>query len=140
MSNKTPHDIVTSWLKSPDTDVYIIENLDDTHPDIFFEMANYTIVDSGLPHNIWFDEPGLERNNKHHLPRVKIQVNKSWLSVSVSAQPTFLLKGQHLADAEKKLSGSERKKMFDFISKNNELILSHWNGKVTTMQLLNGLS
>jgi hypothetical protein len=107
--------------------------------DDFFEMANYETRDSGLPFNIWFDEPGGSRFNKHHLPRVKVQVNGKFIPVHVTSEPSILLRGSFLSTAEKLITGSDRKAVFAFVARNHELILSHWSGEVSTKHLLTNL-
>ena len=102
------------------------------------EMANYTVPE--LPYGIWFDEQGKTRINTHNIPRVKIMMsNNDMIPVSVENVPQILLKGTQLAKAEKILKGKSKAKMFKFISKNSDLILKHWEGDITTVQLFTSL-
>lgn len=122
----------------------MVEYLTETIEDLseyaeFYEMANYETRDSGLPCDIWFDELGAGRKNKHTKPRVKIAVDSKLVPVLVSSQPEIPLKGTLLTTAEKIFKGSDKKTMLDFIARNHELILSHWNGDITTKTLLNKL-
>ena len=102
-----------------------------------YVMANFDIKDSGLPYNIWFDEAQHFRKGKHNTPRVKVQVNDNLIPVSISTKPKILLKGSSLSEAEKEFHG--KNEIFEFISKNYGLIISHWNGEITTKTLLNSL-
>jgi hypothetical protein len=112
-----------------------LENLN-MYKNGIFEMANYKSEDSGLPHDIWFDELGVERKGTHHTPRVKISLpSKNLIPVSIESKPKILLKGTQLRKAEREAKEKEMKLMFDFISKNHNLILQHWNGKITTATL-----
>ena len=115
----------------------VLENINDY--EFIYEMANYDTRDSGLPYNIWFDEGHSLRKGKHKTPRVKVQVGDNLIPVSVSTQPEILLKGHLLSEAERVFSGSDRKKVFDFITKNYGVIISHWNGEITTKAMLNAL-
>jgi hypothetical protein len=129
--NKTADDIVKNFE-------VVLENLNDYKE--LYEMANYRKDESKLAYNLWFDEEGENRENIHVIPRVKIEVEgRQLIPVSVSEQPEILLKGNKLKAAEMLLKGSGRKQIFDFISRNYKLILSHWNGVIGTKTLLNGL-
>jgi len=107
-----------------------------------FEMANYQPKDSGLglPYAICFDEIGNRRKHTHSEPRVKILMsNDDLIPVLISVKPKILLKGVQLSKANRILKGKNKDIMFEFISNNHELILKHWHGKITTMELLLGL-
>ena len=117
----------------------VLENID-MYVNGIFEMANYTTDMSGLPYGIWFDEVGEQRKTTHNIPRVKIMMlNGNMIPVSVEEHPKILLKGVQLSKAERELKGKPKDEMFRFISKNHELILQHWHGKINILVLFNSL-
>jgi len=116
----------------------ILENV--SMYEFIFEMANWQPRDSGLPLGIWFDEIGAAGNNKRHSPRVKvIMPNDDLIPVSISENPTILLKGAQLVKAKKEFSSSDQTEMFDYIGKHHGVMLSHWNGEITTAMLFEKL-
>ena len=117
----------------------ILENVNMYNNGIF-EMVNFKPEDSNLPYEIWFDEIGHLRKNKHTEPRVKIKLNnENLIPVLIDKKPKILLKGTQLKKAEKEFHGSDKKIMFQFISKHHELMLKHWYGKISTLTLLTTL-
>jgi hypothetical protein len=117
----------------------VLENLD-MYTDGIFEMAHFQPRDSGLPYGIWFDEVNEYRTDKINTPRVKIGLDNGNLSpVSIEKQPRIVLKGTQLEKAENELKGKPKEEMFNFISKNREVILQHWNGNIDTVELFNHL-
>jgi hypothetical protein len=119
-----------------------VENLD-MYVDGIFQMLKYSTEDSGLPYDLWFDDVGKDRFNKHKAPRVKVELpNRDLLPLSIEEEPKLLLKGVPLAKAEKELQEideSKMKRIHDFIFKNHQLILHHWNGEIDDFDLVNNL-
>jgi hypothetical protein len=118
----------------------ILENIN-MYTNGIFEMANYQTEESGLPYEIWFDDVGKNRIPSHNIPRIKIKIHDSgnFIPISINKYPKILLKGMQLRKAENELKGKNKEIMFNFISKNHELILQHWSGNITTAMLFSRL-
>lgn len=94
--------------------------------DLFYEMANFSKIDSGLPYDIWVDSAGSRRNSKHNSPRVKIDVDGSLIPVSISKNPKILINREI----------PKFKIIKDYLSNNYDLFIKHWNNEITDKQLL----
>jgi hypothetical protein len=127
------------YVENKAMSLQVLENLD-MYTDGIFEMAHFQSRDSGLQHSLWFDEVNQYRTNKINTPRVKIGLdNGNLIPVSIEEQPGILLKGIQLAKAEDELKGKPKEEMFNFISKNREVILQHWNGEIDSIDLFSKL-
>jgi hypothetical protein len=118
----------------------VLENIE-MYRDGIFEMSRYSAKNSGLPHDIWFNDLGTHRVFKTRVPWVKIFMNLTgnFISVSIGKNPRILLKRKRKAKAENELKGKTKEEMFGFISRNHELILQHWKGGITTVELFKRL-
>lgn len=94
--------------------------------DLFYEMANFSKIDSGLPYDIWVGFAGSHRNSKHHSPRIKIDVDGSLIPVSISKNPKVLINKEI----------PKFKIIKDYISNNYDLFIKHWDNEITDKQLL----
>lgn len=106
-----------------------------------YEMANIDKRDTNLPVNIWVHSSHCGKKTAHHLPRVKMQKfanndnsESNVVPVSISLHPKILVTNCKLG-----ISKSELSKVFNFISNNYDLFMSHWNCVITDKQLLDNL-
>lgn len=97
----------------------------------FFEMARISASDSKLRYDIWLDDAGSSRKNKHNLPRVKIIIDNNMIPISISKNPEFLV------DVSKYKKIKNIKPVFDFIAKFEDVLLMHWNEEIDDRQVLN---
>lgn len=95
----------------------------------FFETANLTTEDSGLPYNVWLDSAGKDRNVEHNTPRLKVEVDNEFIPMSISKDDVWSLK-----DFKKKSV------MVKWIMDNYDVLIRHWNKELTDRQALNLLS
>lgn len=105
-----------------------------TESEILLEMSALYKKRTELPINIWVDDIGAGRNNKHNLPRIKVQNNyadrtsEDTFSVSISKTPEILA-------GECKLKQKDLKEIFDWIIKNYDVLYKHWNQEIDTDEL-----
>ena len=98
------------------------------------EMALLRKSKTGLPVNIWIDEMGSARNVKHNIPRLKIQNDynsnrtDNTLSIEISENPKILSGMQNIKDKDMNI-------IYDFIKRNLDLLLKHWNEEIDTDEL-----
>lgn len=93
----------------------------------FFEMANVSKKDTGLPYNIWIDSAGASRNTKHNIPRIKVDTGNDLIPVSISRSPEILV--------NKKIP--KFLEIQNYIIKYYDVLMSHWNKEITDKQALN---
>lgn len=109
------------------------EQLNNLDEDYFLEMANAVKSDTGLPYDIWLDSKGKERNVPHNYPRIKVDVNGNLIPVIISDNPII-----------PKSVGIETFRKFneikEFIIKNKEILLKHWNKELSDRETLNLLA
>lgn len=117
----------------------IIENILQTfdESELYFEMANLKKDKTRLPVNIWVDEIGSGRNLKHYIPRIKFQSTKSdkaqsGIPISISKKPEILVDNY-----ETDLNNYEIGQVKNFIIRNYDLLMKHWNQEITTEELIN---
>ena len=106
--------------------------LDTLNEDIFFEMANFMKKDSGLSHNIWLDDMGCERNNKHNLMRIKIQDSKdskNLVPISISKEPEILA-------GKFKNKNEDISDIIEFIKNSYEDLVKHWNQEISSLDFM----
>lgn len=109
-----------------------LNSLDTLNEDIFFEMANFMKKDSGLSHNIWLDDMGCERNNKHNLMRIKIQDSKdskNLVPISISKEPEILA-------GKFKNKNEDISDIIDFIKVAYEDLVKHWNQEISSLDFM----
>ena len=94
-----------------------------------YEMANLRPSDTGLPFFVWIDEMGGYRKAGHHIPRLKIAKGSpdTFVAVVSIASDPKLLEGE--------LEGKETKKLKQWINQNLEILIAHWNGDISTVEL-----
>lgn len=98
--------------------------------DLFFEMANVSKEDTGLPYDIWIDSNGKDRKIGHNSPRIKVDVEGDRIPVSISNDPKILVSKEI-----PKFSIIKR-----YIIKYLDVFLKHWNKEITDRQALNLLN
>lgn len=95
-----------------------------------FEMCNIRKEETHLPVNVWLDEIGAFRTSKHNLPRLKFQSNRSnnvfgkGIPMSISKKPEILI-----SVYETDLNNYEIGQIKNFIVRNYDLLIKHWNQK-----------
>jgi hypothetical protein len=105
-----------------------------TENEILLEMSALYKKKTNLPINIWVDDIGAGRNNKHNLPRIKVQndygdrTTEDNFSVSISKTPEILV-------GDCKLKQKDLNKIFDWIKENYDLLIKHWNQEIDTDEL-----
>lgn len=95
----------------------IVEN------EILIEMANIDSRSSGLQVDIWSDHNGKNRNKRDKKPRVKIGSNDFEISVSIEEHPEILASSDNIKQSDKR----KIKKAIEYISRNYDLFLKHYN-------------
>lgn len=99
---------------------------------MLFEMANLHKEETGLPYNIWLDSQGIDRQTKHNLPRLKVDVDGDKIpeiSVSIDTQNPQALQNEYQGFRFEK-------EIFDWIIKNYEVLIAHWDHKITDRKAL----
>ena len=97
-------------------------------------MANYYPKHTGLPMIIWIDSLGSARKTKHNLPRIKIQnilgdkVIDDAFSLSISKSPQILA-------GTCKLSNKHFKEVCNFVARNYDALMKHWNQELDDFEL-----
>ena len=104
------------------------------------EMSAIRKRDYNLPVNIWIDDKGSERTNKHNLPRLKVQTTygdkldeKHLLSLSIDKKPEVL------AGEMNELKNKDLKTIKNFVVKNYDLLMQYWRQEIGLRELLNSL-
>ena len=74
---------------------------------------------------------------RHRAPRVKVELpNGDLIPFSIRERPTILLKGAQLAKAVREIDRQKMKPVFTFIYRHRDLMLRHWHGDISDMELL----
>ena len=114
----------------------LVDCKDSENQEMLFEMANIQKKLTNLPVNVWVDEKGAFRDTPHNLPRIKFQNNKSnkvvgeGISISISEDPKILIK-----DYETELNSYEIGQIKNFIKRNLNMLIKHWNQEIDTDEL-----
>lgn len=92
--------------------------------DSVFGMANLNPNKTGLPVIIWSDHSGISRNKKDIDSRIKIGVNNSGPSVSVTIEqnPRILAKSKNIKKSDMK----KLQEGIDYVGRNYDLFLKHY--------------
>ena len=90
-----------------------------------YKMANFSAKDSGLPLDIWLDSIGC----KYKSPRIKIG-KKNGILISVCIKPTRLLGNNRF------YKDTDINEVLEFIERNQNILLKHWNKELTDLQAL----
>lgn len=92
--------------------------------DSVFGMANLNPNKTGLPVIIWSDHSGISRNKKDNDSRIKIGVNNSGPSVSVTIEqnPRILAKSKNIKKSDMK----KLQEGIDYVGRNYNLFLKHY--------------
>lgn len=83
----------------------------------FYEMANLTKEDTGLPYIIWITPSS---GKEKHWARIKVSYKNELIPVSISDDPKIAVKGKQLP----KFSIIRK-----FIIDNKDLLLEYWSSK-----------
>lgn len=102
------------------------------------DMAILKPQRSGLPVAICFDGNGKNRAMKHNSPRVKIQPRKDNNFSTLDMIPIIVddnpqIRGKH------ELSSKDVKNILQFIKRNKDVIIRHYNGEYDDTDLLTKL-
>lgn len=98
------------------------------------EMANLPSYKTKLPVNIWIDEIGIKRNNKHMKPMMKVQndyksrPSQNTISISIEESPIVLA-------GKINLKSTDLEEVLKWVSSNRAILLKHWNGEIITDDL-----
>lgn len=92
--------------------------------DCVFGMANLNPNKTGLPVIIWSDHSGIFRNKKDNDSRIKIGINNSGPSVSVTIEqnPRILAKSKNIKKSDMK----KLQEGIDYVGRNYDLFLKHY--------------
>ena len=108
--------------------------------ELLMEMSSIRKKIYNLPVNIWLDDIGSERNVKHNFPRIKVQSNysdrldsKNLISLSIEKNPIIL------AGDLGELKDKDLNKIKKFVSKNYDVLLDYWYGRLDLREVLNSL-
>lgn len=103
-----------------------------------WQISKKELTNIGI--DIWIDEIGGARQNKHNEPRIKFKdKNGTFIPMSIPRNKNekpkiFLLNGEKYTP----IYNSHRiGQIKNFIIRNRELLLSHWDGKITTKEFIN---
>lgn len=110
------------------------EQLNNLEEDYLLEMANVNKQDTGLPYDIWIDSMGLNRNNTHNEPRIKVEVDHNLIPMTISKT------NPDIPESVKKQGITTFKginKIKDYIKKYYDVFIKHWNKELTDKQALN---
>lgn len=102
-----------------------------------YEMSNLTKARTHLPVNVWVDDFGNSRKTPHFTPRIKFQADKSdkahgpLIPISIERNPKILVKNY-----KTELNNYEIGQIKNFIIRNHDLLMKHWNQEINIDQLL----
>ena len=85
---------------------------------------------TGLPHDIWIDDAGRERQVQHNKPRLKVNVNGDFIPVSIEAEPRILV--------DKKIP--KFNKVSKWIQNYGDVLKHHWDGEINSNDFMDYLS
>ena len=68
-------------------DVIILDEVNSINEDLLLEMANLSHRRTGLPYDLWIDPQSVNRNNNHHEPRIKVNVDGKLIPFEISDNP-----------------------------------------------------
>lgn len=92
-----------------------------------FAMANVNYRYTGLSCNIWSDGQGYKRNKPDSLPRVKLEKNNDWLSISIESEPKVLAPKGNWRKRYKKDTVDAFEEGIEYVGRNYDLFLQHYN-------------
>jgi hypothetical protein len=95
-----------------------------------YEMSNIFPEESGVPYVIWVST---KSGKEKHGPRVKVDID------GVSYTLMILSNEEIKWVSEPNIFGKAKKKIIDFVSKNKQPILDHWNGLTSSGQFSKSL-
>ena len=105
---------------------------------LLFAMSNLRSTETGVTDTvIWVSTGEFEGKNIQHGPRIKVvlgnKITKEGLTDSVTvtiADPPVVIG---------KLPGAIHKQVLAFVISNKDVLLQHWNGDLSTREMLNQL-
>lgn len=100
------------------------------------EMSAFYKKYTKLPVNIWVDDAGYTRNNKHHCFRIKIQ-NNSADNIQPDTFEIYYKDGEYIVDnhTTQKISDKDKNKIIAYLEKYKNLFDDHWELKIDTDEL-----
>ena len=112
--------------------------------EMLLEMANISQNTTGLDVIIGVQTNNTQSPGKHNLPQIKFQNNTSTkiqinelIPISISDNPEILLKNNGLNKI--KISQAQINGIKQWIVKNKEILIDHWEEKITTDELFQKL-
>ena len=104
----------------------------------FYDMAKIDKKDTKLPVDIWVNSLGKNRNSHQNLPIVKIPKDKNNDTQTGNLVP-IVLNNTILVKGATKLTENEIKDIIQFLERNKDFFLKHWNGEINDRELLNSV-
>jgi len=99
----------------------------ETSEEPLWEMSNFFPNDTGLEHVIWIST---KTGREKHGPRIKVFGKDGEIHISISDEPEIKKQLGKINIKKRALN-----KIFDFIKLNKDVLLSHWNGKISSKGL-----
>lgn len=103
--------------------------------DLLFEMVNVLQSYTGLPMVIFISPKG----NAKHGPRIKVQVNYSQKANMKDAWTVTISDDPEVIDSKKQMPAKDLKLVKEFIIKNKEILLKHWNDSTDPVKTVQSL-
>lgn len=101
--------------------------------DCFFEIAQVTPDESGLPYWILIFSVGCDRKAAYQVPAIEVKIADHYISVSIdAANPACLQPEKLLPDEITDLTDVKR-----WIILNYAVLIKHWNEELTDKEALN---
>lgn len=116
-------------------DDFIEEDYENGKQVSVYGMANLQHDDINQPFDIWIDEFGKNRNTTHYLARFKPRRSGQSLEIVVKKDWTVDFGAACTESQKRKFGKSESKKAIQFIDTYKKVLVMHYNGELTTVQL-----
>lgn len=118
----------------------LYDKIDETlNEQLLMEFANLRKDETGLPVNIWIDELGADRQNKHYRPRIKFQNDYGDRINLSNMTPISIDQNPEIIEGKCEIKKKDLKEIINFILDNQNVLMKHWNREIGTMQLFNQL-
>ena len=102
--------------------------------ELLLEMANVRACDTGLPYDLWIDSCGVNRTNKHNVPRIKVNVDGNLIPIEISDNPD-------VPESVKKTGNNVEFKykavVLEYVKAYKNILLAHYNQLISDKQALN---
>jgi len=91
-----------------------------------YEMSSLHAIDTGLPFALWV--PG-DRKDRHSRPRGKVKLGGKEYPFSIDEPVGWLI------DSPSQVKSKDFKKLQAFVRLNREVLLLHWQDKISSIQM-----